>query len=352
MSIIISGIQQMGVGVSDVYEAWKWYRIHFGIDVGIFDEAAEAKLMLPYTGGEPQSRHAILAYNLRGGGGMEIWQYKSRTPRRPSFEPALGDLGIFITKIKTPDVKRAYEFLKSKNVKMLSDIVKDPQGKTHFYVEDPYQNIFEIVKFDDWYNKENYATGGIGGAVIGVTDIEKSKEFYKNILGYDTVIYEDEAVFEDFGTLAGGKNKHKRVLLSHSEPRRGHFSAVLGSSEIELIETQDREVRKIYEDRFWGELGFIHLCFDISGMRELEKKCNDMGIQFTVDSANSFDMGEAAGHFSYIEDPDGTLIEFVETHKIPILKKIGWYLNLSKRNPEKQLPRFFTNSLKFMRKKD
>jgi hypothetical protein len=49
-------------------------------------------------------------------------------------------------------------------------------------------------------------------------------------------------------------------------------------------------------------------------------------------------MGEAAGHFSYIEDPDGTLIEFVETHKVPIMKKLGWYLNLKKRNPEKSLP--------------
>jgi len=34
-------------------------------------------------------------------------------------------------------------------------------------------------------------------------------------------------------------------------------------------------------------------------------------------------MGEASGHFAYVEDPDGTLIEFVETHKIPIIKKLG-----------------------------
>ena len=47
-------------------------------------------------------------------------------------------------------------------------------------------------------------------------------------------------------------------------------------------------------------------------------------------------MGEAAGHFAYIEDPDGTLIEFVETLKIPIIKKLGWYINLEKRAPEKK----------------
>ncbi|MEQ9415318.1 MAG: VOC family protein, partial [Cyclobacteriaceae bacterium] len=59
---------------------------------------------------------------------------------------------------------------------------------------------------------------------------------------------------------------------------------------------------------------------------------------FTVDSSNSFDMGKAAGHFTYCEDPDGTLIEFVETHKIPIMEKWGWFLNVKKRNPTKPLP--------------
>jgi hypothetical protein len=62
-------------------------------------------------------------------------------------------------------------------------------------------------------------------------------------------------------------------------------------------------------------------------------------------------MGEAAGHFTYIEDPDGTLIEFVETHKIPILKKIGWYLNLRKRNPKKALPKWMLSALRFSRVK-
>jgi hypothetical protein len=62
-------------------------------------------------------------------------------------------------------------------------------------------------------------------------------------------------------------------------------------------------------------------------------------------------MGEAAGYFSYIEDPDGALIEFVETHKIPILKKFGWYLNLRKRDPHKSLPDWIVNALKFSKVK-
>ena len=43
-------------------------------------------------------------------------------------------------------------------------------------------------------------------------------------------------------------------------------------------------------------------------------------------------MGEASGRFTYIEDPDGTLIEFVETHKVPVVARIGLYIDMNKRD--------------------
>jgi hypothetical protein len=66
-------------------------------------------------------------------------------------------------------------------------------------------------------------------------------------------------------------------------------------------------------------------------------------VAFTVDSADTFDMGESGGRFSYAEDPDGTLIEMVETHKVPIMKKLGWYLNLKKRGQTKPLPNWLVS---------
>jgi hypothetical protein len=71
-----------------------------------------------------------------------------------------------------------------------------------------------------------------------------------------------------------------------------------------------------------------------------------------VDSSNSFDMGKAAGHFSYIEDRDGTLIEFVETHKIPIIEKLGLFLNIKNRPMEKPLPNWMLGMLAVNRVKD
>ena len=98
---IISGIQQMGIGVPNVENAWKWYRKFFGVNVKVFEEAADAPLMTRYTGGVVHSRTATLALSMNGGGGFEIWQFTSRNTEKPNFEVHLGDLGLYICKIKS-----------------------------------------------------------------------------------------------------------------------------------------------------------------------------------------------------------------------------------------------------------
>ena len=45
------------------------------------------------------------------------------------------------------------------------------------------------------------------------------------------------------------------------------------------------------------------------------------------------------------EDPDGALIEFVETHKLPILKKLNYGLDLRSRPDEAALPRWVLRGL-------
>lgn len=171
------------------------------------------------------------------------------------------------------------------------------------------------------------------------------------MLGYDQIVFDEKASFSDLHCIPGGDENCRRILLRHSEPRRGAFSKLLGSNEIELIQVSGRQPRQIFENRFWGDLGYIHLCFEIAGMDAMRDKCKELGYPFTVDSGESFDMGEAAGHFSYIEDPDGTLIEFVETHKVPLLKKLGWYLDLRKRPHGKSLPDWMVSALRFGRVK-
>jgi catechol 2,3-dioxygenase-like lactoylglutathione lyase family enzyme len=348
----IVGIQQIGIGVSDVKQGFSWYHRHFGMDIPVFEEAAEAGLMLPYTGGKPHKRHAILAINMKGGSGFEIWQYTSRTPVNANFDIMMGDLGVLAAKIKTSDVKATHNYFKTMKVASLGEIMKDPAQNDHFYLKDPWGNLFEVVHSNNFFGKGLKQTGGAVGCTIGVSDIDKSVGFYSTILGYDKIIYDLEETFEDMSSLNGGSNIFRRVLLTHSKARTGSFSGLLGESQIELLQVLDRTPKKIFENRYWGDLGFIHLCYDVTGIADIKKECEEKGHPFTVDSANSFDMGEAAGRFSYIEDPDGTLIEFVETHKIPLFKKLGWYLHLEKRDPKRTLPAWLVKAMALGRVKE
>jgi catechol 2,3-dioxygenase-like lactoylglutathione lyase family enzyme len=352
MSKIISGIQQLGIGVADVETSWKWYRHFFGMDVPVFQEAAPAPFMTRYTGGVVQSRTATLALNLQGGGGFEIWQYTSRTPQPPVFQPEIGDLGILAGRIKTRNVAKAHARMSALRPPFISELVKNPLAAPYFFVRDPFGNLFTVSESDSWFGNGDAITGGPNGAIIGVSDIDKARELYTDVLGYDVEYYDEEGFFPDLAVIPGGNRKLRRVLLGHSEKRKGPFSQMLGPSVLEFVQLKGEKGRKIFENRFWGDLGFIHLCFDIQGMQWLKEELEAKGFPFTVDSGTTFDMGDAGGHFTYVEDPDGTLIEFVETHKMPIAKKFGVYIDLKKRNPVKPLPAFLLKLLRFNRRKD
>jgi catechol 2,3-dioxygenase-like lactoylglutathione lyase family enzyme len=284
---------------------------------------------------------------MQGGGGFEIWQYSERKPQSISFDLQIGDLGIFCAKVKSRNVKLFHQEIQKKYAQ-ISPIFSAPDNTPTFYILDPFGNYFQVVEdlYLFWNRKQN--NGGCIGAQIGVTDIEKAMVVYRDVLGYDTVVYDKTGVFEDFAFMRGGEQNYRRVLLKHAEKRLGAFSEMLGPSMLELIVALDRTPKKLYERRYWGDPGFIQICFDITDMNAFKKVCIEKGSPFTVDSCPSgetFDMGDAAGHFTYIEDPDGTLIEFVETHKIPVLKKLNWYINLKKRDTNTPLPKFLLKAL-------
>jgi hypothetical protein len=77
-----------------------------------------------------------------------------------------------------------------------------------------------------------------------------------------------------------------------------------------------------------------------------------MGHAFTVDSDQTFRMGKAGGRFAYIEDPDGTLIELVETHKVLLFKPMGIFLDLQRRGMYKVLPDWMLRIMGWSKRKD
>lgn len=347
MNKVINGIQQIGIGVYNAEEVFNWYRKYLGFDILVFKDEAEAALMKKYTNNKIYSRLALLSLNMLGGGGLEIWQFKNKAPEPSRTKMFLGDLGINSMKIRSNNINHSYTLLE--NFKLKSQSESGIYNSEHFFISDPWDNIIQIIHDEYQFSKTGTSVGGVLGAIFGVSNMDASLSFYQQILGYDVVESDRSGVFDDFINLPGGSYAFRRVVLKHSKRDVGGFGELLGPTSIELLQVLNRQPNKIYENRIWGDIGFIHICFDINGMKAFREEAKALNYPFTIDSSDSFDMGEAAGHFSYIEDPDGTLIEFVETHKVPIVKKLGIYINMKKRNPFKPLPKWLVKAMKVHR---
>jgi catechol 2,3-dioxygenase-like lactoylglutathione lyase family enzyme len=345
----ITGIQQVGIGVADLQGAWTWYADHFGFDVPAFNDAAEAPFMTRYTGDAVQRRQAALAINMHGGGGFEVWQYTSRTPQPPARRPRLGDHGILAVRLKSGDVAGAHARLTTAGAAVGTEPAPDPGGRRHFVAEDPYGNPFQIVEGQDWFTRRPGRIGGVAGVLVGTPDIEGSLRLYRDVLGYDRITYDETGSFADLAGLPAGNRRVRRVLLEHSSAREGGFSPLLGDTAVELVESLDEDGVPIFADRYWGDLGFIHVCFEVQGMDELKRACEAAGVPFTVDSGKTFDMGDAGGRFAYVEDAAGTLVEFVETHRLPVLPALGIKVDLTRGGPGKTVPRWVIRLLSLKR---
>jgi len=67
------------------------------------------------------------------------------------------------------------------------------------------------------------------------------------------------------------------------------------------VQALERTPRKIFEGRYWGDPGFIQVCFDVTRMDNMKAFCASKGHPFTVDSCPNgevFDMGDAPGRFA------------------------------------------------------
>ena len=350
----INGIQHIGVGVPNHAESWKWYRQNFGMDICFFNGEAEAPLMQIYTKGEVINKQAAMISNLHGGCAMEVVCPVSFKATHANLDFELGDLGIFSASVKSVNIEKAYSEFVSNGTTVLGDIKTSPIGRKSFFIKDPNGLLFQITEGNSWFiQPKKVIMGGPTGVTIGVSDIDKSMALYADIIGYDKVLMDETGVFDDWKDIQGGSKTFRRVLLTQSNKPGGGFANVTGQTYIELVQALDYTPRKMYENRLWGDIGFVHLGLDVRGMKSLGEDLKSKGFGFTCDTDDALTMGGSTRvHCTYIEDPDGTLIELIEVFKIPIIEKLGVFLNVEKRDPKKPLPNFMLKAMKFSRIKD
>ncbi|MFM9986628.1 MAG: VOC family protein [Flavobacteriales bacterium] len=348
----INGLQHIGVAVTDMDASLRFYRKFFGLDIPFFDSVQPAPLMDYYTHGKTITKRASMIMNLQGGCAIEVIRPTSFEPTAAKNAVVVGDLGIFNTTVKCRDIRAAHTFCKEQGVKGLTSLSKDPAGRETFYITDPDNNIWQYVCSNQWYTTGKHFSGGVVGCSTGVSDMDKALHLYKDVLGFDEVVYDQTGKFEDWKELPQGTETYRRVLLTQKGQPGGGFAKVTGKTYIELVQAKDRKPNYIFEDRIWADTGYAHIGFDVKGMSALGEDLGKSGYPFTCDSRNALSMGQTKVHCTYIHDDDRTLIELIEVYKVPIVEKWGIFLNVEKRDPLKPLPDFMLKALRFSRIKD
>jgi len=352
----IHAIQHIGIGVNDHEKSWKFYRDILGFVVPVSKAHSEASRMGSLTDGI-QKRKVVIALNLLGGAVIEIFQFTSKSVRpRPKIK--WGDTGILGFSLKVRDIEKAAKSLKKAGAEILTKPDHmTPSGSLDWkqmFFKDPDGNILSLIQADEMLfslKRRKANIGGIAVTSIGVSNMDRSLHYYKNVLGYSKIIYDWDGTDSNLSSIPGADKKMRRVMLTKPEGSTSLFRYFFKAGMIELIEVKSESQNRIFNNRGWGDQGIFELCFDVNEIGNTFKNLVNNGASPVLEpNIDAFDMGEeTSALFGYVNDPDGLYIEIVEIAGFRIMNGIKF--DLRKRGVNKPLSPFLMKMLRFAREK-
>lgn len=133
---------------------------------------------------------------------------------------------------------------------------------------------------------------------VCVTDLEKSKAFYNNALGFS-----EGAVFE-------ANNQVNALLGLNGNVEMVSQMMTLGSFTIELIYFKDPKAFSSGQLRAMNQLGLTHLSFIVEDVDAAAKHLEACGATILHDTRSTVDFpGSEPTVLVFCTDPDGTRIE-------------------------------------------
>jgi len=156
---------------------------------------------------------------------------------------------------------------------------------------------------------------GVDHIGVGVSDMEASLGFYAQ-LGFVDVVFDHTG---DLGGLSGvtgfATTRARVVYLRSANP------TVLGRSGIKLVQMLDRPQPPLPDGFAYGEPGICEVCIHVKEYESFHEGLVAAGHRVLMDPNDQVlePYGTRCG-LSYVEDPDGAKIEFIEWRSL----EEGW----------------------------
>lgn len=319
---VINALQHVGLGVWDADISYQFYKRFFGFKVKLNDLTIPDQDMTPMIGSIETVR-ALMAMNIKGGGILELVQFKSSPIRSYPEDTGYGDYGILEVGYAVNGIDYVVEELRSQGVQFLTPVFEVPLNNRRTwrcaYLLDPNGLRLQLI--------EDYSPGhsrmgkpevkGFVHIGIGVSDLRRSKAFYSSVLGFNKLVYQFKGHIPDMDPLTGEPLPMNLIILERSQPPNWPLD-FLPSGTIKLFEVSGYTGKHIYNGRRWGDIGYMEFCLDVTDLQSVIADMKVAGIDIYL-PPTEIDMGSGSkGMVAYIRDPDGTTIELVE------VKSVAW----------------------------
>jgi len=136
---------------------------------------------------------------------------------------------------------------------------------------------------------------GIQHIGIVVSDINRSIDFYKNVLGLEVG---EKWEFEPGATLGSSMRLPRRVVFINAK-----------NASFELLDLAENMKTKL-ESVSANTVGLHHIAFNVDKIHDFAAKLSKKGIRFSTGPADLKDITVA-----FFEDPDGNMLELYERKK-------------------------------------
>ena len=156
---------------------------------------------------------------------------------------------------------------------------------------------------------------GLDHIGIGVSDMDVSLKFYAE-LGFTDVAFDYTGELGGLSTVTGQQSTEARVVYVRSAN-----PTILGRSGIKLVHITNRQQPPLPDGFAYGEPGICEVCVHVKEYEEFHERLMDAGHKSLMEPNDQIlePYGTHCG-LSYVEDPDGAKIEFIEWRSL----ESGW----------------------------
>jgi catechol 2,3-dioxygenase-like lactoylglutathione lyase family enzyme len=301
----VSGVHHVAIGVRDLETMLAFYRDLMGF-TEVFAEfgVSEQEIMREVTRSPRVVFSGATLGQEAGGIMLEFIRMLEPAPRPIRRNPRYGDVGVAKITVATADVRSVWGTLKDR-------VAFCSEPKTAFipgwgdcefvYCRDPEGNLVELAS--GWAEAgEGFA--GARSVGIGVSDLERSLPFYRDLLGFTTTVLETHEGFSGgVDEVSGRPGARVRSCLLAADRQR------LGA--IELFETLDPKGRSLPFSALWGDFGYLQAAFACRDVHQAAADLEAAGVDLLCSPKVMDDGVMEPGVFVYARDPDGIPIELL-----------------------------------------